>query len=165
MWCSRAIVAFALLTAACGFQPLYGERAGAPTVAAMAETRINLIPDRAGQELRNNLLDRLNPRGAPARPRYELDVRLGERLDRLGIARNDTTTYARLTLTADFTLREVGKPAPVYSGQSRWTDGYTVVSSHFANLNAEADARSKALREIGNDIQQKLGVYFSGQAG
>jgi len=142
---------------------MYGGRGGAPSpaVQAMAETRIALIPNRAGQELRNHLLDRLTPLGQPARPRYELVVGLAERLDNFGIARDESATFGRLTVTANFTLREIASGRPVLAGQSRWTNGFTKVGSHFANLANEADARSRALREIGEDIRQQLGVHFS----
>jgi LPS-assembly lipoprotein len=168
MWCCRTLLAVAVVVlAACGFEPLYGERPGAPNaaVAAMAETRIALIADRSGQELRNALLDRLTPRGQPARPRYELEVGLTERRDNLGISRDDTATYARLTLTASYRLREIASGRVVTSGQSRWTNGFTVVASHFANLTSEADARSRGLREIGDDIRQQLALHFSKPAG
>jgi LPS-assembly lipoprotein len=163
------LLAFALLflLAGCGFEPLYGERVGAPSpaVAAMAETRIALIADRAGQELRNHLLDRLTPLGASARPRYELQVSLVERRDNLGIARDDSATYGRLTLNATFALREIASGGVIYAGQSRWTNGFTVVSSHFANITSEADARSRGLREIGEDIRQQIGLHFTKPAG
>lgn len=157
------LLALALFLSACGFQPLYGDRTGetGTAVQAMAETRIALIADRPGQELRNNLLDRLTPRGQPARPRYELVVTLAERRDNLGIARDDSATYGRLTITAGFTLRDVASGQPVMSGQSRWASGFTVVASHFANIASEADARSRALREISDDIRQQLGLHFS----
>jgi LPS-assembly lipoprotein len=168
MWCcSRPAVALvvALLVAGCGFQPLYGARDGGTAnaaVQAMAETRIALIPDRPGQELRNHLLDRLTPLGQPAQPRYELQVSLSETIARLGIALDDSATYGRLTLTARFTLRELATGKPVVAGQSRWTNGFTRVPSHFANLVSEADARSRALREIGDDIRLQLGLHFAG---
>lgn len=161
---SLAVLAVAvLLLAGCGFQPLYGARGGVANegVEAMAATRIALIPDRAGQALRNNLLDRLTPRGTPASPRYELAVSLSERLDRLGIALDDSATYGRLTVVARFTLREVASGQPVYAGQSRWTNGFTMVSSHFANMTSEADARSRALLEISEDIRLQLGLHFT----
>lgn len=160
-------LAAALLLSACGFEPLYGDRSNAPNAAVvgMAETRIALIPDRIGQELRNNLLDRLTPRGQAAKPRYELVVSVGERRDNLGIARDDSATYGRLTITASFTLRDITDGRPVHTGQSRWTNGFTVVPSHFANIVSEQDARRRGLREISDDIRQQLGLYFASTAG
>lgn len=161
-----ALLLSLLLVSACGFEPMYGAPRGASNAAVqgMAETRIALIPDRAGQELRNNLLDRMTPLGQPAKPRYELQVSLGERLDRLGIARDDTATYGRITLTANFSLRDVETGRVVHSGQSRWTNGFTMVSSHFANLTSEQAARSRGLQEVGEDIRQQLGLYFTKSA-
>ncbi len=158
------MIVFVFLLSACGFQPLYGGRGGggpSAAVEAMAETRIALIADRPGQELRNNLLDRLTPRGQPARPRYELTVSLAERRDNLGIARDDLATYGRLTMTANFTLRELASGQAVLTGQSRWVNGFSVVVSHFANLASEAGARSQGLREISDDIRQQLGLHFT----
>lgn len=158
------LLAFSLLLSACGFQPLYGSGGGGlpnAAVQAMAETRIALIADRTGQELRNNLLDRLTPRGQPAKPRYELVVTVSERRDNLGIALDDSSTYGRLTVTAGFTLRDVASGQPVLAGQSKWVNGYTRVTSHFANLTSEADALSRGLREISDDIRQQLGLHFT----
>ena len=45
---------------------------------------------------------------------------------------------------------------------ARWTNGFTMVSSHFANLASEADARSRALREISDDIRLQIGLHFAG---
>lgn len=160
---TTALLFSLLLLSACGFEPMYGAPRGQPNaaVAGLAETRIALIADRIGQELRNNLLDRLTPLGQPAKPRYELHVSIGERVDRLGIARDDTTTYGRVTLNANFSLREIESGRVLHTGQSRWTNGFTMVSSHFANLTSEQAARSRGIQEIGEDIRQQLGLYFT----
>ena len=72
----RPAVAAALISlAACGFRPLHAPGAGAePEVLAGIE--IAHIPDRLGQVVRNHLLDRLTPRGAPAAATYRLAVSL-----------------------------------------------------------------------------------------
>jgi LPS-assembly lipoprotein len=151
--------------AGCGFQPLYGGGGGrgtpGPAVAGMAETRIALIADRNGQVLRNHLLDQMNPKGSPSMPRYELRIGLAERRDNIGLAIDDSATYARLTLTASFSLVELAGGQPAFTGTSRWTNGFTVVPSHFGNIASEADARSRALREIGDDIRQQLALFFT----
>jgi LPS-assembly lipoprotein len=146
---------------------MYGAPRGASNaaVAGMAETRIALISDRAGQELRNNLLDRMTPYGQPAKPRYELQVSLGERRDNLGIARDDSATYGRLTLIANFSLREIESGRVMHSGTSRASSGFTVVSSHFANIASETGARTLGLREISEDIRSQLGLFFAKPAG
>jgi len=168
MSCSRRRLlagAAALVLSGCGFQPLYGGGSGrgapGPAVAGMAETRIALIADRSGQILRNHLLDQMNPTGSPARPRYELRVSLVERRDNIGLAIDDSATYARLTLSASFALVELEGGQPTFTGTSRWTSGFTVVSSHFANIASEADARGRAVREIGDDIRQQLALFFA----
>jgi LPS-assembly lipoprotein len=151
--------------AGCGFQPLYGggDRNGkpGPAVAGMAETRIALIADRSGQILRNHLLDQMNPTGSPGQPRYELRIGLAERRDNIGIAPDDSATYARISLSASFHLVELASGQPAFSGTSRWTNGFTVVPSHFANITSEADARSRALREVGDDIRTQLALFFT----
>ena len=49
---------------ACGFHPLYGDRSiGAVSTVDLAAVQIDLIRDREGQMLRNELLDRFQPRG------------------------------------------------------------------------------------------------------
>ena len=52
-----------IIVAACGFQPLYGSSQGVlsgAVVENLAAVRITAIPDRVGQIVRNDLLDRLN---------------------------------------------------------------------------------------------------------
>jgi len=169
MSCSRrrllALAAAAGALSGCGFQPLYGGGGGrgapGPAVAGLAETRIALIADRNGQILRNHLLDQMNPKGSPAQPRYELRIGLAERRDNIGLAIDDSATYARLTLSASFALVELAGGQPAFTGTSRWTSGFTVVPSHFANIASEADARSRAVREIGDDIRQQLALFFT----
>ena len=56
---------FALILTGCGFQPLYGAKSGAKqsaSVTTMAAIDVAPITDRAGQVLRNGLLDRITPR-------------------------------------------------------------------------------------------------------
>jgi LPS-assembly lipoprotein len=170
MWW-RSLISLALLQlGACGFEPLYGASGSAAAtssrvIEAMAQTRVEPIADRIGQELRNDLLDRLTPRGAPGRPRYRLEVQLSERRDGLGIQRDDSVSFARVTLTAQFTLRDAGSGQTMTQGLSRWSNSFTVNRSQFATLSAEADARSRAAREIGDDIARQLAMFFSGRPG
>lgn len=147
-----------LLTAGCGFQPVYG--GGAPVRADMAAVEIALIADRSGQLLRNELLDRLTPKGAAQMPRYMLVVELAESKQNLAIRRDDTATRANLILTAQFKLSENVSDDLVLEGRSRSLNSYNISTFEFATLSAETDARRRATRELAQDIATQLALYF-----
>ncbi|MCM0018613.1 MAG: hypothetical protein NBV67_01330, partial [Tagaea sp.] len=71
-----ALVGLPAILAGCGFEPLHRATARGSAADSLAAIRIDPIADRSGQILRNYLLDRLSPRGTPARPDYVLRVRL-----------------------------------------------------------------------------------------
>src|SRR5690606_9967568 len=89
-WLKGAALAAALLSAACGFKPLYGTD-GAPA-AELAAIAVDPIPDRLGQQLRTHLEILLDPRGAGAPERYRLNIRLDVESDDVAIRRDETAT-------------------------------------------------------------------------
>lgn len=168
MWWFRAAALGAALTlvAACGFRPLYGQRAdGGSTFAELEAVTIGPIPGRVGQILRNHLLDRLTPRGQQVQARFRLDVRLSQAKESLAIKKDEEITRSNLKLTADFVLRDPSSGATLYSGQSRSTASFNLVRSDFANLIAEQDAQRRAAREISDQIMTQLAVYFTRRPG
>ena len=78
---------------------------------------VDLIADRTGQMLRNELLDRLHPRGGrAAAKRYTLRVDLAESLQDLAIRKDDVATRANLRLTASFSVVSLDGGTVVFSG-------------------------------------------------
>ena len=156
-------VALALWLGACGFEPLYARDKASGTGAQdlLAQVRIAPIPDRIGQELHNLLRDRLNPRGQPRRPDYKLQITLSEQTEELGIRKDETATRANLKVFADFALFDARTNQELLSGRSRSFNSYNILESHFATLFSESDARSRALREISDEIRNRLAVYFT----
>src|SRR5262245_5494740 len=78
---SRALLCAVLLAgilAGCGFRPLYRQDSSSASVPQFAQIAIAQPEDRPSQQLRNNLLDLLTPRGTPDRPLYLLDYRVSE---------------------------------------------------------------------------------------
>ena len=146
---------------ACGFEPLYGQRGGSSVVSDLAATKVDLIEDRIGQQLRNTLVEEITPGGAPRSPRYLLEVKLQENKSTLAIRLDETTSRAVLELHATFTLRRTNDGQVLYDGLSRATTSYNVVNSDFATVNAEADARRRAIRVLGDDIKLRLASYFN----
>ena len=158
-----ALIAAALWLGACGFEPLYARDAASGTGAQdlLARVRIAPIPDRVGQELHNLLRDRLNPRGQPSRPDYSLHISLSEQIEELGIRVDETATRANLKVFADFVLNDARTGRELLSGRSRSFNSYNILESQFATIFSEADARSRALREISDEIRHRLAVYFT----
>jgi LPS-assembly lipoprotein len=152
-----------MLTSACGFHPLYGRPSdGGPSATdQFAQIRIAPLPDRIGQRMHNLLRDRLNPKGQPTSPDYQLEVHLREVIQELGIRKDETATRANLRLTARFALLDAHTGARLLTGESRSVNSYNILQNQFATLFSEDDARKRSLREVSDDIRIRLGIYFA----
>jgi LPS-assembly lipoprotein len=165
MWCRRKIaiaaLAAALPLAGCGFHPLYGERESSPRIdARLADVGIDVIANRPGQILRNELLDRMSPRGVAARPAYYLGVQLIETRQDFAIRQDETATRSNVVLSARFTLRRASDSQVVHDGIAVVRNSYDLLRNKFATLAAEDDARTRALRELAEEIRTRLAIYF-----
>ena len=157
------LAGIALALSACGFRPLYEvtDDQAMPPIGQMAEILISPLPDRIGQQMHNLLRDRLNPAGQPLDPAYTLDIRLSESRTELGIRKDETATRANLNLSAQFTLNSAQSGSRLYSDRVRSVSSYNILTSPFATGFAEDDARARALRELADAIQTRLGIFFS----
>ncbi len=155
-------ILIALLLQGCGFRPLYGDNnANASVSNSLALTRVEVVPDRIGQKLRNFLLDRINPEGQSSRPLYSLRVVTNTSRTDLGIERDETATRAIMVLTAEYVLADAAGGAVLIQGTTQSTNSFNIVASDFATLSGENDALDRAAREISDDIKTRLGLYFS----
>lgn len=159
----RRVLALAALGAAlavtgCGFEPIHGQRSGASS-AALAAIDIQLIANRPGQMLRNQLLQQMQPRG-PARARYSLSVTLTESLANLGIRKDEVATRANLTLSASFTIAELGGAKRKFLGSARSVNSYNILTSDFATLSAREDARRRAVNQLALELRERISVWL-----
>ncbi|MGD9650709.1 MAG: LPS assembly lipoprotein LptE [Dongiaceae bacterium] len=153
------ILGISLALGACGFTPLYGQGGGAaPAAQELSAVSVPLAKERPYQLLRNYLIEKWNP----GNPLYRLDYRLFEERYDLGIRRDASASFARLTIEANFQLIRLSDNALLADGGSKALVSYNIVQSSFANLSAEEDARERALRQIAEDITIKLASYFTG---
>lgn len=160
------LASFALVLGACDFEPLYGGQGGGATVVAAEGLRVTTVRDRFGLQLRNNLLDRLTPRGEPQRARYTLDIKVTRDKEGVAVGADSFVSRYNLRVTVDFQLfdREAAG-APILVGKAYSAAAFNVVRADFANLAAERDAEDRAAREIANDISQRVAVYLRRQYG
>ena len=156
-----AYVAALAVLAACGFQPIYGSKGTPGTQIEMASIEVGIIKDRQGQQLRNFLLDRINPGGTPQSPNYTLTVVLTSGKEFLAFRKSRFSTRANLNFVAVFNLKGknqyLGKN---FSGTSKITVSYNILSSHFATLTAEENARTRAVKELSADISNRIAAFF-----
>lgn len=152
-----------LSLSSCGFEPLYAIHPASNEVATVDELRYVDIPqieNRIGQQLRNALIATLPPQSATSK--YKLMVQLTENIDDFNIRRDTTATFARLTVTANFTLYTLDKPEKVLlQGASRAGNSYNILASTYATVTAEEDARERATRQLAEDIKLRLASYFA----
>lgn len=158
-----AILALGL--SACGFQPLYGERAGGiRTDAELAQ--IHVVPvdnGRTGHDVYNALIDRLSPNGEPLDPDYQLYLDLAEEREGVAIERDASITRYNYLLLARYRLVDARSGNTVHEGQSRSIASYNVVDSQFATLMAQRDAEERAATELSEDIKLRLAIFFDRQ--
>ena len=160
-------VALAPVMAGCGFAPLYANR-GKPGTSAQADlnaTKIATIPDRSGQMLRNELIDRMNVGGEPRAPVYELKVKLRESEEKLLVRKDEVATAANLTLFADYQLTEIASGKVLTSGTARVLTRYDVLRAQYGTIAAEQDARSRGVGQLAEDIRTRVGIYFNSARG
>ena len=146
----------ALLLSACGFRPLY-KSGGGSDEAVLATVEVVKIKDRVGQQLRNLLMEGLSPRGRSARTDYRLRVILTESKAGLAIKKDETATRANLTIRANFKLLALQNPhLGTFAGTALSTNSYNILTSDFATLSAERDARNRALRTLAEEIRLRV---------
>jgi len=154
-----AAIALALLLSACGLHPLYAGAGGQAAVTGLDEIRINPIPERVGQVLRNYLSDRMQPQGLH-NTHYTLDVSVTERRDDLGIQKNATVTFSRLTLIAGFVLKDASTGAVLLTGNARADNSYNQLEGGFPSLSSQDDARTRAAETVGQEIVSRVALYL-----
>ncbi len=164
-WCkslSAALLVAGLSLAGCGFSPLYGERSASSVAAPeLAAIQIDSIPNREGQLVRNNLLDKMQPRGAAAKPLYRLQVGVSISRENLGVRIDDTATRGNLTMTAGYSLIDLASGKPLMSASSRAISSYNILDSDFATVISENDAIRRTAGEVSEEIKTRVAVYLS----
>lgn len=159
MWWSRALLLLAVMAlgpAACGFQPLYGEREN-HVVAGLSSVHVNSIEDRIGQQLRNNLVERMQPKGPT---KYRLSATLDESAMGLGQRRDATATVGRLSMSATYTLTDAVTGDAVLAGRAESVVSFNFLGPRYASVAAERDSQERALADLADQITGRVATYL-----
>jgi LPS-assembly lipoprotein len=152
-----------LLLSACGFRPIYGSRGdegGSPVVLDLNNVAIDNISDRNGQMLRNDLIDRLYGKNRPEKPLYMLKVRIHSSEEDLGILANATATRSLLNMYGDYSLQNA-KGKELLKGSAHSVASFDKLDQMYGTMAARQDANRRTIHEIGEQIVNRLSLYFS----
>ena len=164
-----ALLALVSPLAGCGWEPLYGQNHGLGGVGGdagprLAQVHIQPIADRTGQQLYNNLRDRMNPQGVPADPRYDLIVTLSQISSQQLVSVNQTATRIDTTFTATYNLYRVDNPGvSVFHATSRTTTAYDIPSDPYSAVVSSADAQRRAAQSLSDDISNRVASFLATQ--
>lgn len=150
----------------CGFAPVYGDHAGA-FQAQDALDRVQIAPiggRMLGLNVRNELLDRLNPNGEPTSPAYRLEVTLVQGGAGSLVQPDASITRYNYTLTAKYSLIGLEDDKVLTAGSVFSRTAYNVVDSEYATLVGREDAQKRAASAVGEDLALRIALYFNGRA-
>lgn len=160
----KILLTAALLTlAACGLHPVYGVNKHTPIGAEtrFEQIQIGNIPDREGQFLRNELIDRFYRNGRPQSPAYTLSIAPVQETQRdLDITIDSDTTRAQLVLSTAITLTSNATKETLLKRQLQSTASYNVLGSEFANRVSEDATRENLLKDLARQTELQLTLYF-----
>jgi LPS-assembly lipoprotein len=150
------VLALCLLTAACGFRPMYGRSNLSPQLATVY---VDPIAERDGYELRNRLIDLLQSDGEPAGKRYHLHIVMDESSQGIALQNDATITRYNQTLEAHYTLTD-NQGNVLTTGVQTALSAYNVVESPYATLVASQDSSKRAALDMAERIHLDIGAWF-----
>lgn len=156
------VSALSLLLMSCGFRPLYEAGGSADAMRAyLATVEVAPIPDRLGQIMHNQLMDRLNANSAD----FRLNVSLEQNTRGFGLRDDASVSQEELTITARMTLVKLDGEEVVIEEAMRARTAYDVVLSDFATLTQREDSARRLVLDLAERIERRLALYFSERGG
>ncbi|MGI4943736.1 MAG: LPS assembly lipoprotein LptE [Janthinobacterium lividum] len=160
------LAAAGLPLAGCGFHPLYGgvyRTDGRRVVDARLDgIYVALIPNRAGQLLRQALQERLDQDNGVAKT-LQLNATFAIDAEAIAVQQDNSTARTRVVGHVAWTLTSPAVPGSpiVTSGSARAVDGFNVVNEQFFFATLENEAATRRLADsCADQVAQGLAVYF-----
>jgi LPS-assembly lipoprotein len=160
---ARLVFLLPLALCGCGFHPVYASHDDAPdsTVAMdLNNIVIENIPDRNGQILRNDLIDRMYGHNRPEKPLYHLVTKVHYSEEDLGILANATATRELLNMYSDYSLQNA-QGQSLLNGTAHSVASFDRLDQMYGTVAARQDAYERTLHEVSEQIVNRLSLYFS----
>jgi hypothetical protein len=154
-----AITSF-LFIFSCGFQPIYQANNSSSQISNkedLASIKISQKRSRTNQELANNLDNLLNPKSIKIEPKYLLIITLRKTVSPTFITSTGSSGRNKVTLVANYKLKNIDSGAIISSGRSKAKDDFNVIQDNrFANYIAEEEIVSNLTLLIAQDMRNLL---------
>ncbi|MBV8061606.1 MAG: hypothetical protein JO126_02095 [Alphaproteobacteria bacterium] len=150
-----------LMVQGCGYHAVYATQGSTSAVAnELNQVGIDSIPNREGQVLRNDLIDRLYGKGRPTSVNYHLSVKINIGSEDLGTLADSTTVLVGINTDANYTLTDTAGHQ-VLSGHAHSATSYDKLNNQYGTLASHDSAVDRTLHEVGEQITNRLGLYFA----
>lgn len=162
---SVAGLAGLLLLSGCGFEPVHGAGASKAAATHYRDITVDNIPDRDGQALRNQLIDRLGAAGAggAGQSAYTLRIKdLNKFVTNAALRKDATFTRGEMQITGTVELVDNATGNVVLTRNVRSVGGFNLLDNQFATMVSEQSVTEKILAEMGDNIMTEVDLYFSG---
>lgn len=164
------VLGLVAMLAGCGFSPLYvekdeggkwysGESYDRSITHEMSQVKVEAIGERFGQQLRNELIDILTPKGMPDSPKYKLHIELADKqVSRQALRRDITATRERVKYTVVYYMTENGEE--LFKADSVAYVSYDILANPYSTTMAQKKAEEDVAKIVANDISLRVGAYF-----
>ena len=156
------IISLIIFLTSCGggYQPLYKKTnsSNIDIPKQFQKIKISIIEDRKGQILRNYLLDILNPKGQPKKPKYLLKTQLTESIQQTGRKTDGTYTRSNLTNRTNIHFEDADTRQTLFKGMNRTTSSFDLIDDDLANRQALIGSRDANLRVLSQKIATRIAI-------
>lgn len=154
-----------LILCACGFSPVYGTLGTGSDYGnedLLTYITIDNIPNREGQILRNELIDRFyRNEGRPINPQFRLSVDdLTENLTDLDITETADSTRGQIKMDAIVSLVDLKTGERLMERRVQAISSYNILGSEYASRVSEQNNRENALKNLARQIEMHVMLYF-----
>jgi len=154
-----------IIIVSCGFSPLYGQKPttnNASVKSNLSQIEIGIIPNREGQFLRNELIDRFYINGHPNTPLYTLKATpISEGVANIDLTINSEATRRQLRLSTTMNLLDQKTGAKLLTRNLSAVTSYNVLESEYSTIVTEQSAREAALNDLARQIEQQIVLYLN----
>lgn len=152
----------ALSLTGCAFQPLYGTTASGTSLnEVMKSVKIQPIPGRVGQKLRNELIFQTTGGGSQPVTEYTLEVAVRESVRAINVEISGDSQGQIYMLDTKFKLVRAADGKTVFEGSSSGRAAFDKFDSIFANTRARIDAEGRAAKTVADSIKTRIAAYLS----